>query len=418
MITDKEYKERRSKITAELEDFSVLVLFSGVAKIETADEEYSFSVNRNFYYLTGVDQEGSMLIIVKSPIETKEYLFIPPFDESKEKWYGKRIKDFEARNISGIENVLFSNQFDAKLDLIITSSKQLSKNLSIYLDLEKELKVSEGTTTHEVADVIKDEYEIEPKDAYPLIIRKRMIKSHDEIKEIKEAIRITHCGLNAVLNKLEPNIREYQLKGIFEYTLRDVANSDTSFTSICASGKNATILHYPKPLDVTHENDLMLFDVGAKNNYYCGDISRTYPVSGTFSLIQASLYNLVLAANKHIIEMIRPGILIKDLQEETIRILTSGLLELKLIDKPEEYIKYYFHGVSHHLGLDTHDPSDRTIPLEPGNIITVEPGLYIKELGIGIRIEDDVLVTNNGSIVLSVDIPKEIDEIEKLMETR
>ncbi|MEG0034715.1 MAG: Xaa-Pro peptidase family protein [Bacilli bacterium] len=418
MIKKEEFIERRTKIAAKLEDFSAMVLYSGIAKRESADNTYNFSVNRNFFYLTGIDQEDSILLIVKTPLETKEYLFIQPYDERKEKWTGIRIKDFEAKEISGIENIYFVDQFSAKLDLVINSLKNGEPNSIIYLDEDDEVKVAPNTTTKEVASIFINKYELQVKNIFDEIVRLRMVKSHDEIQEIKEAIKTTHFGLNAVLSHLEPNKREYQMKAVFEYTLRDVANADVSFQSICASGKNATILHYPSPTDLTHDGDLMLFDVGAQYNHYCGDISRTYPVNGKYNELQTSIYSLVLECNKHIIDIIRPDLTLADLQKETIEFLSNGLLKLKLIEKKEDYINYYFHNVSHHLGLDTHDVSFREIALQPGNIITVEPGLYIKELGIGIRIEDDVLVTNNGSMVLSIDIPKEIQEIESLMLTK
>lgn len=414
-----ELDSRRSLFESKLDDFSITLLFSGVCKKETADENYYFSVNRNFYYLTQIDQEDSILMIVKTPSETNQYLFIQPYNELKEKWFGIRLKDYEARELSGLSNILYFDTIVSKFQLVLEELQKLNSKVIINLDLERENKIAESYTTNELKnDLLKKYNNIEIKDVYTTIIEQRMVKSRAEISQIKEAIRSTRNGLDQILLNIKPGLYEYQLAGLFEYSLRDQGNYRTSFNTIAASGKNATILHYPDPISLLNENELILFDLGSQYLHYCSDISRTYPISGKYNELQSKIYNEVLKCNKLVINSICPGKTIKELQEIAIASLTESLKELGLISEDKDYIKYYFHNVSHHLGLDTHDPSLREKPLEPGNVITVEPGLYIKEYGIGIRIEDDILVTESGNINLSESIAKEIKDIEKLIASR
>ena len=245
-----------------------------------------------------------------------------------------------------------------------------------------------------------------------------MVKSPAEVAEIQEAINKTNMGLKSILKKIRPGLYEYQLSSLFYYTIQDYDHSELSFPTICASGVNATTLHYPFANDVIKDDELVLFDLGSQNNKYCGDISRTYPASGKFTDKQKEIYSIVLNCNKEIIKAIKPGVTLKELNALAAKILAEGLLNLGIIENETEIKKYYFHSIGHHLGLDTHDPSDNTLPLVPGNVITDEPGLYIKELGIGIRIEDDILVTEDGSYNLSNGIIKEINDIEKALKFR
>lgn len=210
---------------------------------------------------------------------------------------------------------------------------------------------------------------------------------------------------------------EYQVQAVFEGSIKYFANSRTSFDTIAASGKNGAILHYRNNSMKLNKEDLILLDLGAEFNMYHADISRTYPISGKFNDLQRKIYTIVLDCNKHIISLIKPGISIKELQQETVNFLANECLKAGLINNREEIHNYYFHGISHHIGLDTHDPYPRYKgSLKPGMIISCEPGLYFENLGIGVRIEDDILVTEDGNENLSKDIIKEIDDIENFMD--
>lgn len=411
---------RRENLFAQMEDYSVCILFSGVSKISSADACYPFVVNKNFYYMTQIEQENSMLVLIKTPASQDSFLFISPFDEVKEKWTGKLLTVNEAKEISYIDNVLINDAFEPKLHLLI---RDLLSNdggrLIVYLDLDDEIKIKPATSTKDFKYSLIDRYDgLSIFNIYDSIINLRMVKSDEEVERIKTAILITKSGLLNVINNLNPGENEYLLAAAFEYEIKAKYNSKISFDTIAASGKNATILHYPNPIDTLKSGDLMLFDLGAQYQNYCADISRTYPVSGTYNEMQAALYNAVLKTNELVINSIRPGVTIQELQEITKRSLAASLIELGIMENPEDLFKYYYHNVSHHLGLDTHDPSFRDRPLEPGNVITVEPGLYIKELGLGIRIEDDVLVTKTGSLNLSSGITKSIADIEKMILSR
>ena len=419
-FTETEMLSRREKLFAKMEDFSVLVLFSGVEKKSSADANYNFVINKNFYYMTQIEQPDSMFVMVKTPTSRETYLFISPYDETKEKWTGKLLTADEAREVSRVDNILLNSTFDPKLDILINSIKEMhGDNCNVYIDLDDELKIASRTTTKEFKDSIQNRYDnIVIFNAYNLIVDLRMIKSYEEINRIEQAIMYTKSGIDSVMQEIKPDMFEYELLAEFEYTLRKKYNTKVSFDTIAASGRNAAILHYPTPNDVLKNGDLMLFDLGAQCSNYCADVSRTFPINGKYNDFQLKLYNEVLKANEIVIMSVVPGVTIAELQQIAIRSLTKSLMDLGLIQKEEDYIKYYFHNVSHHLGLDTHDPAFRDRPLEPGNIITVEPGLYIKELGIGIRIEDDILVTKTGNMNLTISIPKNAAEIERLLGSR
>ncbi|NLL68730.1 MAG: Xaa-Pro dipeptidase, partial [Acholeplasmataceae bacterium] len=242
----------------------------------------------------------------------------------------------------------------------------------------------------------------------------RMIKSSDEIDNIKKAIKITNEALNNVLKNIKSGIYEYEVVADYNYILGK-HNVEPSFDTIAASGHNATVLHYVENNSVIPKNSLMLFDLGVNYSNYASDISRTYPVDGKFTPRQKEFYELVLKANKETIKMLKPGVTWKEFNDYAKDILSSGLIKMGLIKEKEEISKYYYHSIGHFLGLDVHDVGVYNVALQAGMVVTVEPGLYISEEDIGIRIEDDILITENGSINLSIDIPKEIDEIEKLM---
>ena len=417
MIETSEFQKRREKLYEKIDDNSILILYAGVSKKKSADENYDFEVNKNFYYLTNIEEEGSMLLVSKQDGVYQEYLFIPQNDPNIEKWTGRRTSPQEATKKSGIDNVLFLNAFDSQLDLFIKKRKSAIERINkIYLDLEPENILDGFKTTKEVEEALHLNYPwLNFADIYREIILLRMVKSSQEIKEIEEAINTTDIGLKQIMSHLRPNKMEYQMSALFYYTIQDYDYSDLSFPTIAASGMNATTLHYPSPKSKINNGDLVLFDLGAKHNGYCADISRTYPSNGKFSEKQKEIYNIVLTCNKEIIKHIKPGVTLKELNDIATDILAKGLVKAGIMENESQIKSYYFHSIGHHLGLDTHDPSDRNLPLVAGNVITDEPGLYIKELGIGIRIEDDILVTDDGSYCLSGKIIKEVADIERAM---
>ena len=417
MISVKEFKERRTKLYSLLDDNSILILYAGIAKKSSADETYDFYGNRNFYYLTNIEQEGSILLVLKSNEIVTEFLFVSEYDENKEKWTGKRLTTEEACKLSGITNVLYLNTFEAQMNMVLNKDDHVFGIFDkIYLDLDSGIKVAERKTTREIMEEMQDKYrDIKFFDVYKTICDLRAVKSAQEVEEIKEAVVKTKIGLNKIIGALKPGLYEYQLSALFKYTISDFDNSDLSFPTIVAGGQNGTILHYPNGSSKIKDGDLVLFDLGAKNNGYCGDISRTFPVNGKFSEQQRLIYEIVLGCNKMIIKTVKPGVTLKELQQKAVEYMARKCLEANLIQNLDDIRSVYYHSVSHHIGLDCHDPMNMTIPLVSGNIISDEPGLYFKNLGIGIRIEDDILVTDDGCYCLSGNIIKEINDIEKAM---
>ncbi len=416
-----EYIIRRENLIKKLENNSVAIIFGGVEKKSSEDATYPFEINRHFYYLTGVDQDNSVLLIVKTEFEVQEYLFIDEKDPKVEKWIGIKLSDAEAQEISGIKNVLFRNSLKGKMETIFDENGShfgLIKN--VYLDLSSELKIAKDLDTILLKKQLLEKYHarFNVLDIYPLITKMRMKKSKEEIKMIVEAIKTTEVGLKNVLKELSPGRYEYNLRNVFEFHVKEDLNASIAFPSIVSSGKNSTILHYVDCNDLLKPNELVLLDVGATHQYYCGDISRTYPISGKFSEMQKKIYNIVLGCNKATIKFMRPGLTLKEINDFAKNYLAEEAFALGLISNVNEINQIYYHNVSHHLGLDTHDASFREMPLEEGNVITCEPGLYLASLGIGIRIEDDVLITNSGSINLSQDIIKEVDDIERFLEAK
>lgn len=420
MIESFEYERRRDLLLSQIEDNSIVILFSGVAPHCSADASYEFEVNRNFYYLTGIDQENSVLMLVKAEGETNTYLFIDEKNEKVEKWIGIKITPEQAQKSSGISNVLLRSAFEGKL------AASLNKEMThfglikyLYLDLEKELKIGACQSTYEYKKQIETAYEnIVIKDVHDQIMRNRMIKSPAEIEMIRDAIHTTDIALRNVLSEMSAGRFEFNLKNVFEFNVKEDLNASLAFPSIVASGANACILHYPTANDALKEKDLVLLDVGARKDYYCADISRTYPISGKFSELQRKIYEIVLACNKQTAKFMHRGISLKDVQQFAKDFLAEECFEKGLIESKDKISDVYYHSVSHHLGLDTHDGVDRDSILEPGMVITCEPGLYFKEFGIGVRIEDDVLITDEGSEVLSESIIKEVKDIEHFLITK
>ena len=417
-----EFENRRHKLFDALPDNSVSLVFSGVSKICSEDEFYPFEVNRNFFYLTGIDQEHSVLMLVKCPGEKKIYLFMDEYNELKERWTGKRLTFEEAGYISGLSNIYTYDTLESMLDMSLSKENNFYGNTdTILLDLSDELKIDKNLSTQIYCEKLKEKYpHLKSENLYPYIVKLRLIKSDEEIKNLEEAINATNTGINDLLLNLRPGLKENELSDRFDYYGKTHGHRKLAFETICGAGIDGTVMHHPIKQQTRQINrgDLVLFDLGYKHNGYSADISRTYPVDGVFTELQRKIYEAVLNCNKAVIEYIKPGLTIMNLQEFAVEFLKKECVRLGLLKEEDDIKKYYIHNVSHYLGMDTHDVGDRNKPLEAGNIITVEPGLYFVEDGIGVRIEDDVLVTSTGSRCLSRGIKKEISDIEKLLKNR
>lgn len=405
------YKQRRMAMIAQCKEESSVFIFSGHSPMRSADESYPFSVDRNFFYLTGLDREDMILHVEKHAGTVISTLFILPFDPVQARWVGGRISKEEAKKISGVDQVLDFGAFDDALAGLYNRRRGI-EDFTVYLDGWRYNKHQADTAAMKLAKRIQENY---PswiiKDIFPILTKMRMIKDEHEVNEIIRANEITRDGVVAMMKAIGDGKCEMEMEGTFLLELMKQGCKSTAFSTIAASGSNATILHYSSNRDFCRDGDLFLCDLGATSGYYCADISRTFPVNGKFTERQKQIYNTVLEAQKLVEANARPGLTTRQLNQMVIEFYISKLEELNLKHK---VVEYYFHGVSHHLGLDTHDVSILDSVLEPGMVITNEPGLYIAEEGIGIRIEDDLLITEDGCRNLSC-TPKTIEEIEEIM---
>jgi len=402
------FRANRKALAQSLDDASVAVFSTGYAVSCSADENYPFQVNTNAYYLTGITQENVYLVLIKKDGVCEERLYIDAYDEQYAKWIGHRLTKKEASALSGVamKNIRYRDAFDTELEALVSGA-------SLYLDLETNRNTNFNSFGLSMRDKYQDKAEV--KDAYSLIISLRYAKKPCEVEEIKKAIAVTKKGIEALMENARPGMKEYELEAYFDFVLKREGQHKFAFTTIAAAGVNATTLHYSENNTVMEDGDLVLFDLGAKSNGYSADITRTFPVNGKFTPLQRTVYEIVLSANKKVAEVARAGMTMGELQKVCVEVLTEGCLKAGLIKTAEEIKRVYFHGVSHSLGLDTHDPNVRNTPLPVGAVITNEPGLYFPEHKIGIRIEDDLLITKTGCVNLSADIIKEVDDVEAFM---
>lgn len=421
IMDNKEYMLRRKILMDELMDNSFALLASGEAMHKTWDQFHKYIPNRHFYYLTGLERENFFLFMAKDQDNYLEYIFIEEASDYTNKWLGKRLTKKEVETISGIQesNIFFVQDFLTFIsNRIMTDSRAalLSKTpTNLYLDLFRYKKMKKPISFAYFSEILENYPELMIKDLNNLISNYRRFKSKSEVNEIKKAIEYTRLGVEAILKSAKPGINEGRLEALFEYTIKSAGSLGPSFDTIVASGENATILHYVENNQVIEASNLVLLDLGALSNLYAADISRTFPISGKFNDLQKALYQMVLDVNKATIEKVKPGIYVKELNEFAKDKLAEGMINLGYIKEKSEIDKYYYHSVSHYLGLDVHDTGTYMEPLAPGAVVTVEPGIYVAEAKIGIRIEDDVLVTKNGHENLSKDIIKEIEDIEAFM---
>ncbi|AUN14589.1 aminopeptidase P family protein [Paraclostridium sordellii] len=406
------FESNRKNLVNNMKENSLLIMFAGDAPYRSADQKYKFTPNRNFYYLTGINDTKVILTILKTEKEVVETIFVQREDELMAKWIGRAISKNEASEVSKIKTIKYLDEFDS---IVSSYINRLGIN-KIYLDLERQSMDIPSTQSQDMANILRIKYPyLKIKNIYPKIIKLRTVKNDYELEKIKKAIDITKSGIEAMAKNIKPNMHEYEVEAYFDFEIKRLGASSHAFNTICASGKNATVLHYEDNNQVMKDGDLILFDLGAEFDYYCADISRTIPVNGKFTDRQKQIYSIVLLALKAVEEEAKPGLTLKDLNDVAKKVLSKGCMDIGLIDKEEELSKYYFHSVSHSLGLDTHDVWSADNKLEKGAIITNEPGLYIEEEGIGIRLENDLLIVEDGCINLSKHIPIEIDDIENLM---
>lgn len=408
------YSEHRSALMNKIDNNSIVILFAGNAPKKTGDEVYQFTPDRNYYYLTGISEENHIVVLSKFNNEISEKLFLKEIDLAKEMWNGKTLRDFEAKEISGIEDTVYMNEFYGYLNRLIKGAEEIN----LYLDLDRQNYCEEDSNGNKFAEVFKGKYpQVIIKNVSSNITPLRMIKSKSEIAEMQRAIDITIDGVESLMKNAKAGMKEYELEAYFDFVCKTNGAKDFAFRTIAAAGKNATTLHYVENNSEIKNDDLILFDLGAQWNFYNADITRTFPVGGKFTDRQKQVYEAVLRVNKAVIEKIKPGVVYKELNAWATDLIAEECIKLGIIKEKKDVSKYYWHSIGHNLGLDTHDvePQGRNFVFEEGMVFTVEPGIYISEESIGIRIEDDVLVTADGCEVLTKGMMKEVSEIEAFM---
>ena len=415
MIMEDEYKKRRDKLLKKISSNSLGIIFANEFKVRSNDTNYPFRQNSDFYYLSGFKEDKSALIFLKNKKETKTILFVAKKDKKLELWNGKRLGVDGAKDRFLVDEVFCIDELQAKLKSYLESVDKLYFDFMLDYSKVKLLKrYAKSLYTH--------------KNIAPLIHKMRLIKSSAEIELIKKAIAITKDAHTSLIKMDKVGKNEYELLAELEYIFKKNGAYSDAYTSIVACGNSANTLHYidnDKPLI---DGELILIDAGCEYEYYASDITRTIPVNNTFTKPQKELYELVLNTQLKVIGMIKPHIKRSDLQKMAVKLLTKGLVkfgilkgDVKKLIKKEKYKKYYPHGIGHWMGLDVHDmcpykdKKGKEIRLKEGMVLTIEPGIYIDKddkkapkryRGIGIRIEDNILITKDGHENLSKDILK------------
>jgi Xaa-Pro aminopeptidase len=400
----------KAKIYNELKNDTMTVLFSGKAPIRSYDTEYDFCVDKNFYYLTGLEYENVKLVVTKKKDVVSEILFIEKRDPKLVKWIGMGPDEEKVTEVSGITDLRDIKSFDEFIE------SNIKKYEVLNLDLGSERSTNAFLSGRVFKTEVENKYpKVKIENILSIFANHRLIKADYEVDRVKKAIDLTRMGLEQMFSYIQPGMKEYQIVTLFDSAIRFNGAKDNSFQTIAASGKDATVLHYIKNDKTMEDGTLVLFDLGAEYDQYAADISRTIPVNGKFTPRQKEIYELCLKANVDVIKAVKPGTTLKELNDLTKEILDKGLRDLGVIVEDETVDNYYYHGVGHHLGLDTHDVVTMGKELAEGMIITIEPGIYIAKEGIGIRIEDDILVTADGHINLSESIIKSVEDIENFM---
>ena len=403
----------RKRLYEGLKSNSLLVLFSGTELRKTNDEYYPFYTDRNFYYLTGLDSKEFVLLAMKdSSGSVEERIYILPPDPMQERWTGVRIKPAEAEELSGISDIRFTDAFPGDIHTLAVSGRY--ENL--YLDLFRVSSQDIDRPAHRFLRRAQSEYPfLRIENANILIRRLRTIKQPCEIEAIRKAETITRDGIVAMMKTSRPGMYEYQYKAEFDRALGQHSPQGPAFPSIISAGKNNFCIHYYSYKGQAQDGDMILNDVGAQYDSLMTDVSRGWPCNGRYSEKQRLLYTCALNTSNHMFEIIRPGMKMADVDATIRRFNAEQLKDAGVLDSVENIGTYMWHGGAHHVGYDVHDVVEVPEVIAPGMVFCVDVGIYHEEWGIGFRLEDNCLVTEDGCENLSVITPRTIEEIEDTM---
>lgn len=418
------FVKNRAKFVAQMQPKSIAVFNSLDVYPLGADSTMPFEQERNLFYLTGADQEETILVLFPDALNKKyrEVLFVRETNEHIAVWEGAKLTKEQATQISGIETVCWLSEFDKVFFDLMGEAE------TIYFNTNEHYRQAVETQTREdrFIAITKAKFPAHKvAKSFPILEAIRGVKEPEEVALIQEACNITEKGFRRVLQFLKPGVWEYEVEAELLHEFVRNRSKGFAYTPIIASGNNANVLHYIENNRPCNDGDLLLMDTAAEYANYSSDLTRTIPVNGRYTPRQKDVYNAVLRVKNEATSMLRPGVLWSEYHREVGKIMTSELLGLGLLDKAAiqnedpawpAYKKYFMHGTSHHMGLNTHDYGALKTPMKAGMVFTVEPGIYIPEEGFGIRIEDNVVIQASGDPVnLMKNIPVEVDEIETLM---
>ena len=423
-INNSLFIKNRNNFLSKMKPNSVAVFNSNDIYPVSADSTLPFEQHRDIFYLSGIDQEESVLILRtdKTNDITESILLLKETDDHIAVWEGPKVNKQQAYEISGIKNVYWLDDLEKIIDKLMLNCD------NIYINENEHYRAKIETETRDArfSKWLLNKYSNKKKErSNPILQRLRSVKDPIETKLIQQACDITNKGFRRILNFVKPGVWEYEIEAEFIHEFLINKSKKFAYTPIIASGNNANILHYIENNMQCKDGELILLDVGAEYANYSSDMTRTIPVNGKFNQRQKDVYNSVLKVKNEATKLLIPGTDWAEYHKEVGRLMTSELLELKLLDKADvqneseekpAYKKYFMHGTSHHMGLDTHDYGLLDEPMEANMVFTVEPGIYLPDEGFGIRLEDDVVIQQTGGpINLMKNIPIEIEEIEQLM---
>jgi Xaa-Pro aminopeptidase len=423
-INNQLFIKNRAKFTAQMKPKSIAVFNSNDLFTTGADSTLPFEQSSDLFYLSGADQEESILLLFPDAIEEKhrEILFLTETNKHIEIWYGAKYSKKEATEVSGIKTIYWLSEFKKIFFELMTEAETIYFNTNEHYRQSVEMETREDRFIKQC----KNDFPAHKWEKSNQILQAiRGVKEPEEIDIMQTACEITNKGFRRILPFVKPGIMEYEIEAEFMHEFLRNRSRGFAYTPIIASGYSACVLHYIENNKECKDGDMLLLDVGAEYANYSSDMTRTIPVNGKFSDRQKAIYNAVLRVKNEATKMLVPGTFWAEYQKEVGKIMTSELLGLGLLSKADiqnedpnwpAYKKYFMHGTSHHMGLDTHDYGQLKKPMQAGMVFTVEPGIYIPEENMGIRIEDDVVVQKTGApFNLMRNIPIEVEEIEELM---
>lgn len=415
------FNKNRKLFSQKTEINSIAIFNSNDVMPTNADGTMPFKQNSDLFWLTGVDQEESVFMMINNNSTIEELLFVKETNEHIAIWEGAKLSKKEAQNSSGIKKVYWIKELEKILKEKIADLDTIFLNKNIHSRSSSEVQTRDDRFRHKIKVQFPN---MEIKEIAPVMHELRFIKSDLEIELMQHACDITEKGLRRILPIIKPGIMEYEIEAELMHEFLSKRSSGFAYQPIIGSGSDSCVLHYIENNKMCLDGDILLMDFGAEYANYASDLTRTVPVNGVFSPRQKSVYNAVHRVMKQATNMLRPGTDHKKMQQEVIKIMEGELIKLGLFDRHDVkkqdpknplFKKYFMHGTSHSIGLDVHDVGDTSTPMCEGMVFTCEPGIYIREEGIGIRLENDILITKGDPNDLMKNIPIEIDEIENLM---